>query len=395
MKKRITVLTQYYKPEIGAPQNRLLEMITGLKKHGWEVSVITAMPNYPQGKIFNNYRRKLFYINKVDDVDVFRTWLYASNSSYAIPRIFSMLSFSFMAMSSLIFLLKKKPDILLVESPPLTLGVTGVILSKLVGAKFVFNVSDLWPLTAKELGAISDGVFYKFLELIERFLYKNASVCLGQSAEIVDYIKKHGANKVYLFRNGVAPERFKNIITLEKKPRTLVYAGLLGVAQGLLKICKKLDFKSLEVDFHIYGDGREKVEICQYLNDNPDKGIFYHGSVSRSEIPSVLKLYSASLIVLVKNIYGAVPSKIYESMAAGLPIFFSGAGEAVSIINENNLGWCSKPNHFSELENNIKNAFNDNIEFEKKINNCILISKHKFNRTEQIEELSIYLSNKI
>jgi glycosyltransferase involved in cell wall biosynthesis len=95
----------------------------------------------------------------------------------------------------------------------------------------------------------------------------------------------------------------------------------------------------------------------------------------------------------VKNIYGAVPSKIYESMAAGLPIFFSGAGEAVSIINENKLGWCSKPNNFNELENNIKNAFNDNIEFEKKIINCLFASKNKYNRTKQIKELSDYLSN--
>jgi glycosyltransferase involved in cell wall biosynthesis len=261
--KRITVVTQYYKPEIGAPQNRLLEMVIGLKKYGWEVSVVTAMPNYPKGEIFKNYRGKLFYNEKVDEIDVLRTWLYASNSKKAIPRILSMLSFSLMALFSLRFLLKRKPDIILVESPPLTLGVTGVILSKLVGAKFVFNVSDLWPLSAKELGAISDGFFYRFLEKVEHFLYSKASVCLGQSSEIVDYIKGHGAKKVYLFRNGVAPERFKAIRDVDKKPKTLVYAGLLGVAQGICDICKGVDFRSLGVDFHIYGDGREKDEICE------------------------------------------------------------------------------------------------------------------------------------
>jgi hypothetical protein len=92
---KIVLLTQYYRPEMGAPQSRLYEMLRGLKDLGAEVSVVTAMPNYPEGRIFKGYRGKFSIREEVDGLDVKRYWLYASNSRKALPRIFSMLSFSF------------------------------------------------------------------------------------------------------------------------------------------------------------------------------------------------------------------------------------------------------------------------------------------------------------
>lgn len=96
----------------------------------------------------------------------------------------------------------------------------------------------------------------------------------------------------------------------------IVYAGLLGVAQGILEICQKIDFKSLGAEFHIYGAGGEQYLIEEFLMTNSERGIFFHGRVSRDEIPGLLKQADVTLIPLVKNIFGAVPSKIYESMAA-------------------------------------------------------------------------------
>ncbi|MBW7891561.1 MAG: glycosyltransferase [Chitinophagaceae bacterium] len=158
---------------------------------------------------------------------------------------------------------------------------------------------------------------------------------MGQSSEIVEYVKKHGASDVYLFRNGVDPERF-NIDSVKKKrestqPLRIIYAGLLGFAQGILDICKNVNFSNLGVEFHIYGAGGEQKALEEYLAKSGDNSIVYHGSVSRDEIPKILLEYDITLIPLVTNIFGAVPSKIYESMAAGLPILFSGEGEGKKI----------------------------------------------------------------
>ena len=110
-----------------------------------------------------------------------------------------------------------------------------------------------------------------------------------------------------------------------------------------MNICKSVDFGKLGLEFHIFGAGAEKEDIMEFISRNPDRGIVYNGVVKREEIPAMLKRYDAALIPLTKNIYGAVPSKIYEAMAAGLPIIFSGEGEGARIIQENKLGWVNHP----------------------------------------------------
>lgn len=389
---RISVITQYYKPEMGAPQNRLFEMCSGLQQLGVSVSIITAMPNYPTGTIFNDYKGRFACRETLDGIDVLRYWLYASNSRKALPRIWNMISFSLTMLCSLRYLRKQRNDFIIVESPPLTVAFSAWILAKLSGAKLIMNVSDLWPLSASELGAISkDGFVYKILAALERFLYSHSSACIGQSQEIVDYIASHGANETYLFRNGVNPERFKGVESQQKSNKLrIIYAGLLGYAQGIYDLCQHVNFAALNAEFHIYGAGGEQKVIEQYIAEHLNNGIFYHGKISREEIPNVLMQHDCSLIPLVKNIYGAVPSKIYESMAAGLPILFSGEGEGARIVTENELGWVSKSGDYNALEHNIQLATNS--EKRKQISvNCKECAENKFNRPKQIGNLYIFL----
>ena len=390
---KLSVITQYYKPEMGAPQNRLYEMCAGLKQLGADVSVLTAMPNYPTGKIFEEYKGRFSCEEIVDDLRVKRYWLYASNSRKALPRIWSMISFSVTILCSLRYLRKRRNDFIIVESPPLTLAVSAWILAKLSGAKLIMNVSDLWPLSAKELGAISgDGMIYKTLAWLERWLYTHSTVCMGQSQEIVDYIAAHGANCTYLFRNGVNPDRFNDTVqAVPSEKLRIVYAGLLGYAQGILAMCENIDFSANNAEFHIYGAGGEQKAIEQYITSHPNKSIFYHGKVSRDEVPAVLSKHDCTLIPLVKNIYGAVPSKIYESMAAGLPILFAGEGEGARIVVENQLGWVSASKDYATLTQNIQKAV---IREDRETirTHCIECARNKFNRPKQISKLYDFLT---
>lgn len=395
---KIALLTQYYKPEMGAPQNRLFEMVTGLKKLGNDLIVITGMPNYPAGKIFEEYKGKFSCKDNLDDIPVYRYWLYATNTKKTLQRIWNMVSFSMTSLFSLRLLRKFKPDYIIVESPPLTLCLTAWLLSKCCGARLITNISDLWPLSARELGAISgDSFAYKCLEKIERFIYKKSSVCLGQSSEIVDYMSEHGAKKTYLFRNGVDPSRFEGLVSNHNsnEPFKIVYAGLLGYAQGIFDICKNIDFYKMGVEFHIYGAGGEQVEIEQFLSDNPGKGIIYHGKVTREQIPQVLIDSDVALIPLVVNIYGAVPSKIYEAMAAGLPILFSGEGEGQRIIEKYNLGWVAPAKDYKMMTENIKSFMQDPNQVQEKKENCIRCAKEVFNRPKQIAGLNECLENNL
>lgn len=392
---RIALLTQYYKPEMGAPQNRLYEMMTGLEALGNEVCVVTGMPNYPTGKIFDGYRSRFSMTEKIDGIEIRRYWLSASNSSKVLPRIWNMISFSITSFFSIGFLRKRKVDVLVVETPPLVLCITAYLITRLLGIRLVTNVSDLWPLSAKELGAISgDGMIYRMLERLERFIYRKSALCIGQSAQITEYMARHGAKDVYLFRNGVDPSRFENVPHQETGAFRIVYAGLLGFAQGIYDICRNINFKDLGVEFHIYGAGGEQELIESYLGTCGDRGIFFHGKVGRDEIPSVLAQADATLIPLVKNILGAVPSKIYESMAAGVPMVFSGEGEGEAIVREYDLGWVCRTRDYESMKQRIREFMDHPEDVERKRANCLRCAREVFNRPLQIAHLDNYLRSK-
>lgn len=392
---RILILTQYFLPEMGAPQSRLYELAKGLKKLNWDVSIVTAMPNYPTGRIFPDYRYRVSSTEMLEGLEVKRFWLYATNTAKILPRILSMLSFSITSLFSVFFIRSKKPDYILVESPPLTLAFSGWLLSMLSSSKLVLNISDLWPLSAKELGVINSGRVYDALEKFELFLYKKAFLCSGQSQEIVDYITKRNLKSAYLFRNGVDVSRFRedNFTTVSRN--RLVYAGLLGVAQGVLSICQNIDFKLLDAEFHIYGMGIEADKIESFVRENPNRGVFYHGILTRENIPTVLSSYGGSLIPLKRNIYGAVPSKIYESLAAGLPIVFSGDGEGAEIINKSKAGWVAVAGNWVALKSCIREFIKVPEESYLHLRrNNKTIANECFNRSTEILYFSDFLISK-
>ena len=147
---KIAFLTQYYPPEIGAPQNRLSQLAARFAHSGHDVSVLTAMPNYPEGKTHPGYKGVLRR-ERLDGVSVIRTYIYPTQSAGYVRRLTNY--FSFVVSSALGGMaLLTRADYLFVESPPLFLGLTGFLLSRVKRMRLIFNVSDLWPESAVRLG---------------------------------------------------------------------------------------------------------------------------------------------------------------------------------------------------------------------------------------------------
>lgn len=127
---KIAILTQYYPPETGAPQNRLSDLALRLKNNGHEVVVLTAMPNYPKNEIFEGYKHKAFFKESINNIDVLRSWIYVGKSRSVFSRLLNY--FSFMVTSFFYGLIKlKKQDYILCESPPLFLGFLVIFYRKL------------------------------------------------------------------------------------------------------------------------------------------------------------------------------------------------------------------------------------------------------------------------
>ncbi|MFD1161305.1 MULTISPECIES: glycosyltransferase family 4 protein [Hwangdonia] len=370
--KNILIITSYYPPETGAASNRIFHLADGLQKRNFNVSVITPLPNYPTGKIFNDYKGEFKHISTEKGVKIFRLWIYASNSKNKVLRLLAMLSYSF----SLIwfFMWNKIPKTVIIQSPPLLVAFTSVLFLGSKQRKIILNVSDLWPIAGLELGALKKNFSYKILEYIERFNYNNADLILGQSEEIIAHVKSIFPKKeTFLYRNYPdfsPPEIIQKKISKEKL--TLVYAGLLGVAQGIYKLIKHLDYSNIE--FHIYGNGSEQDKIKSFLNSNPNLPIFYHGEVARDKLHKALLQYDVTIIPLLNRIYGSMPSKIFEYARLGLPIIYFGGGEGETIIKDNALGCIAKPGNYNDLNRIIAKIkpFEIDLELKQKIKKTAL-----------------------
>jgi glycosyltransferase involved in cell wall biosynthesis len=351
LSKNIVIVSNYYPPEMGAAANRIKNLAEGLEKKGNKVTVVCPLPNYPEGKIFKNYKKRFVAKEKKNSVLIKRFWVFPSKSKNSIVRLVSMLSFSWSLWFSLFSFLKKKPDIFIIQSPPLLVGLSGLLLAKLLGCKRILNVSDIWPLSALELGVIEKGRFYNFLEKIEKLNYKLADKIVAQSNETISHINKIVNRKTLVYRNVPSFKKYK-IKEKSNGQLKIVYAGLLGYAQGILEICKSIEFKKLNAEFHIYGAGMDKDEIEKIAEK--ENNIFFHGVVSPSIVKEKIRLYDVSLVPLKNRIYGAVPSKIFELMQLGVPIIFLGEGEGELLVKQNKLGMVSTTNDFDNLKEIIK-----------------------------------------
>ena len=239
---KLLILTQYFPPEVGAPQNRLFELAIRFQKKGVDMSVLTAMPNYPQMLIHKKYKNKLYHYEEMNGIKVYRSWIFISSRKGIIFRLLNY--FSFVFSSAIIGLIKlNKFDYVLCESPPLFLGITGYFLSKIKRAKLIFNVSDLWPESAEKLGLVTNNFFLKSATFLEEFLYKKSYLITGQTQGIVKNIStRFPDKKVYWLPNGVDLDYYnaENTSTNWRKKNNfhdndfiVLYAGILGYAQGL------------------------------------------------------------------------------------------------------------------------------------------------------------------
>ena len=345
--KDILIITNYFPPETGAASNRMLHLAEGLQKHHFKVSVITPLPNYPTGKVFKAYKGRFKHTSKDNNITIHRLWIYASNSKNKLLRLIAMLSYSF----SLIwfFMWNKIPKTVIIQSPPLLVAFTSMFCLRSKNRKLILNVSDLWPIAGLELGALKKNISYRILENIERFNYKQADLILGQSEEILSHVNSLFPNKAtFLYRNfpdfevlGVSAEN-----TSTKKLK-IVYAGLLGVAQGIYKLCQALDYRN--VQFHVYGAGAEQNAIVNLIKKHPDLDIIYHGELSRNALHKALIQYDITIIPLLNRIYGSVPSKIFEYARLGIPMLYFGGGEGEKIIEQYNLGWIAEAGNYHDL----------------------------------------------
>ena len=361
---KLTILTQYYPPEIGAPQTRLSHLASVFVAAGHEVTVLTAMPNYPTGKIQPGYGGVLRREWR-DGIRVVRTFVYPSRGASIVPRLLSYFSFVFSSAVLGSFLLSSS-DYLLVESPPLFLGLSALWLSWLKRARLIFNVSDLWPASALRLGVIRErSLAHRFGTWLESLCYRRSWLVTCQSSGILrDINERFPAQSTFLLSNGADTSRFGLHHRTEQARLHLgtpdefviLYAGLHGLAQGLDRIIDAASKLAREkgLRFVFIGDGPEKERLMQKSRDLGLRNITFLDPVASKEIPPMLASADLILVSLGMDIPGAVPSKLYEAMATERPLVLIAEGEPAEIVRRFEAGLVLVPGDVSSLVSTIR-----------------------------------------
>ena len=383
LEKEILIITTYFPPETGAASNRIFALASQLKKNGYKVSVVSPLPNYPQGKVFKNYKNRFRVNENYEDISVTRLFIYASKSSNKFIRLLSILSYALVLFFYLLF--SKTPKRFIIQCSPLFVGYFAVLAGKIRRKSIIVNVSDLWPLAGLEMGILSRGFYYNMLEKTELFIYKNSPVIIGQSEEILKHIDKRlsvHSKTLFLYRNFPDFE-IKSIpnqaTTNEYK---FVYAGLIGVAQGIEEICKNVEFPE-NSSFHIYGDGPMADEVESICLEK--ERIFYHGSLSRQTLHEKLMVYDVTIIPLKNRVFGSVPSKIFEYSKLGLPILYFSEGEGADLVEKLGLGISQRTVYYGKLEQKIYKIVNGEINLPSK-ESVLELSKQHFDIEAQFED---------
>lgn len=357
---RVLIVTQYYEPEIGAAQVRLGAFARELTRRGHVVEVLTALPSHPEGVVHPGYRRRLSVHETRDRVRVRRYWSYPALGA-GPRRLLNYVSFVVAVTLGLSARVTRRADLVFVESPPPFAFVPAWIVARLWRARLVFNVADLWPDSAVELGLLdADGLAARALARLERWIYRHADLVCA----VTD-----GVRKVLVEDKGVPPARVLDLpngvdvdlfrprraevasvaeFTAGRRGPLFVYAGTIGFAHGVQTAVEAMAIlaqRHPDATLVVAGDGSERQRVEKRARDLGLDNVVFTGPVPLAAVADLLAASTAAVSTLRDSplFEGTRPSKIFPAFAAGRPVLYSGAGEGARLVADSGAGIVTPP----------------------------------------------------
>lgn len=367
---KILFFTHYFPPEGNAPASRTYEHCRRWVEAGNEVTVITCAPNVPNGVVYDGYKNRLWpQIEEMDGIRVIRVWSFLAANAGFIKRILNFVSYMFSAIFAAIFW-AKRPNVIIATSPQFFCGWAGVFCSWIKWRPLVLEIRDIWPESIATVGAMKKGMVFRFLEFLERRMYRSANhiVAVGQGYRQNVESKVNVKDRISVITNGVDPELFQ-----PRQPSSELmgkwdlqgrfvcsYVGTIGMAHGLdvtIRAAEKLrELDVKDVVFLLVGDGAyRKVLEEQVTEKGLEDWIRFTGRLDKSQMPEVLASSDAMLVHLKKSdlFETVIPSKIFEALSMERPIIMGVKGESAEIIREANAGLFMEPDNEDDLVRNV------------------------------------------
>lgn len=357
---KILVVCQYYYPE----PFRITDICETLVQHGHNVTVLTGLPNYPEGRVVYNYRwgrKRKEIINGVKIVRVFEIGRGASSITLFLSYISYMVSGSIKALLN-----KEIYDVIFVNQlSPILMGIPAVIYKKKHHKKLLLYCLDLWPASLFAGNIKENSPTYKLFFSISKWIYSKADKILITSKMFEDYFRKilSITTDDIEYLPQYAEDLFENNMEIstkteiEKNYYNFVFAGNIGDMQSVETIIKAANElrDSNNIKFHIIGDGSKLYSCKRLATDLKLTNVMFYGRRPVEEMPQFYKMADAMIITLKNNevISYTLPGKVQSYMAAAKPIIGSVNGETQRIINESECGLCCNAEDYMELANII------------------------------------------
>lgn len=370
---KLLYITQYYPPEVGAGAVRSNIMSRYLAQDGWDVDVVCERPNYPTGAIDEKYSDKWVYKEQENDhLTVHRIWSVANERKNLLQQLLFFLSFM---VSSFVYMLcnPKRYDIVYVTSPPIFTGVSGYLLSKIFGAKFVFEVRDIWPDSAVNQTELDgEPVFLRFGRKLENWLYHNADLIIPvtHAAEAIIRDRSNGT-PTSVIPNGVDVDLFEK----KANPREgmdepydstkfrVGYVGSLGVIHDLrtfVEAAKRCE-DDPEIRFIIVGDGGRNNQLRDILDEIQPKNLDWLGLKKHEQVPYYISSFDVAVnpINPSKAFESIVTVKFYEYLACEVPVITCGRGLMKEIGDLSGAAVTVEPKNPEKLAEEVRRIKKD------------------------------------
>ncbi len=323
------------------------ELARYLAAQGHRVTVIASPISYLTGKGSGD--------TQVQDaaICIIRPYVYPHWHRSFFHRLLSF--FSFMVSSFWAGLCVPQVDLVWGTSPPIFQGVTAWILARLKGARFLFEVRDLWPAFAVAVGVLTNPLLIRASEWLERFLYRRADMLLVNSPGFIPHVRSRGARRVELVPNGADARMFKPQTRGEAFRQAhelgerfvVLYAGAHGLSNDLdvvLEAAERLK-KRPEIAFVLLGDGKEKSRLKQRAAEMKLSNVHFVDSIPKTEMPQALAAADACLAILkpvemYKTVY---PNKVFDYMAAGRAVILAIDGVIRQVVEAAECGLAIPP----------------------------------------------------
>lgn len=347
------------------------ELARFLVEKGHQVTVITSPVSYLTGMrredksaLGGNSKIPWVTHQQEDGIIILRTYAYPALHKSFVHRVIGF--FSFMVSSFINGLQIKNVDVVWGTSPPIFQGFTAWALARLKGASFLFEVRDLWPAFAIQVGVLRNPLLIRLSEWLEQFLYRHADRMLVNSPGFTQHIQQHGASQVDLIPNGADPRMFDPLARGEqfRQEHGLVgkfialYAGAHGLSNDLPIL---LEAASLlndhpEIAIVLLGDGKEKPTLQNQAKQMDLHNVYFLPSISKDKMSSALAAADAGVAILKPiPLYATVyPNKVFDYMAAGRPVVLAIAGVIQQEVENAGAGICVPPGNPVALADAIR-----------------------------------------